>query len=104
MAMTKAEAAAIARRFVNDGRWGPSVGELVILEQFAVQTRRGWLFTYQTRAFAETGDIGSGLMGNGPVLVENDTGRAVQFPSAYGSQELARLIDAGDDSLKRWWT
>ena len=103
MATTKSEASAIAHRFVNDGLWEPSIGELVILEQFAVHTRRGWLFTYQTRAFAETGSIGSALMGNGPVLVDNDTGRAVQFPSAYGSQELARLIDAGDDCLKRWW-
>jgi hypothetical protein len=54
---------------------------------------RGWAFYYQSRAYVETGDFRSQLLGQGPVVIEDD-GAIIEGGSADGDPE-ALITDRG---------
>jgi hypothetical protein len=37
----------------------------------------GWVFVYQSRRYIETGDLEYFLLGNGPIVVDKDSGEVV---------------------------
>lgn len=70
--------------------WGfPTADEeLVILHQFAEESEAAWAFTYNTRTFAQTGDILRALgPGNGPIVVAKTTGAVFPMPSGCSCRE-----------------
>lgn len=85
------EAARLALALANR-EWGfPRDGEeLVILHRHAEESEAAWAFTYNTRSFAETGDVMRSLMGNGAVVVSKATGQATLMPSGYNCREALR--------------
>ncbi len=84
--MTRAEAAQTALDLANRA-WGypTATDELVILDAWVIESPVAWAFAYNTRSFAETGDIRGALMGNGPVVVLKLMGRAELMPSGYST-------------------
>jgi len=44
----------------------------------------GWVFFYGSRRFAETGDFRYAIAGNGPVVVERESGAVLMLGTAFG--------------------
>lgn len=61
---------------------GASSEELVLLEERTLEKPYGWVFFFNTKRFAETRDLVHALGGNGPVVVERETGRISPLGSA----------------------
>lgn len=55
--------------------------ELVVLEEKTLEREFGWVFFYTAKRYLETGDRRHLLPGNGPLVVEKETG-AVHFLSS----------------------
>ena len=49
--------------------------DLTLADDDTVEGDFGWVFTYQSRAFVETGDDSAMLVGNAPILVSRSDGR-----------------------------
>lgn len=61
-----------------------SVGEeLCVLPDETVECSSGWVFFFNSKKFIRTGDPKYGLAGNGPLLVNKNTGDIVQLGTAY---------------------
>lgn len=92
MGIGREEAARIALAEANRA-WGyPHDGEeLVILQQYAEESEVAWAFTYNTRSFAETGDVMRALMGNGAVVISKATGLPTLMGSSYNCREALRV-------------
>jgi hypothetical protein len=86
---TRDEAARLALDAANR-LWGfPTANEvLVILDEFVEESEAAWAFTYNTRMFAQTGDVMLALgVGNGPIVVAKATGEVYPMPSSYNCLE-----------------
>jgi Immunity protein 35 len=46
----------------------------------------GWLFAYNTKEYLETGEIGSALAGNSPIIVDRTDGQLYETGSTYPVQ------------------
>jgi len=66
--------------------------ELTILEDRITETQRGWSLPYNTKRFLETGNVTDGLVGNGPLFVDRESGNVYVLPSAG----FKRWIEAYD--------
>lgn len=87
--MTVSEALDVARTYVADLS-REQEQDLVLLED---QTRRypaGWVFFYNSRAFAETGTLRKQLIGTPPFLVAAETGAVHRMGTAHG---VAHYLD-----------
>jgi hypothetical protein len=75
----------IAEKFLAGEQQPRSAEELVVtgIEEFP----HCWLATYNTRLYAETGDIRHSLVGNGPLIINRHTGLIRQGTSAYPMEE-----------------
>ena len=94
---TREEAARLALESANQ-LWGFPTDdeELVVLDDHAVESASAWAFTYNTRSFAETGDIMRALgVGNGPIVVVKATGTVHPMSSAYSPREALRAFESG---------
>jgi Immunity protein 35 len=72
--LTKGEALEAAQEYVGRVLSAPGL-ELVVLDERTLETDFGWVFFYDTREFAETGDDLARAVGNSPVIVDARTGR-----------------------------
>jgi Immunity protein 35 len=48
--------------------------EAVILDEHTIEKEWGWVFCWQSREFVESGDCGSPLVGNAPLIVNRFDG------------------------------
>lgn len=48
--------------------------DLVVVDKYTRQEDFGWVFFYNTQAYAERGDQRQALVGNAPLLVDRETG------------------------------
>ena len=64
---------------------------LVVIDESTQDKPYGWVFFYCSQTYLKTRDIEYALGGNGPVVVERDSGRIVQLGSARpAAEEIAR--------------
>lgn len=47
----------------------------------------GWLFCFDSKEYVETGDFSFQLVGNGPILIDKDTGELHVFGTALPPKE-----------------
>jgi len=62
--------------------------ELAIVESLTVRKDWGWVFSWNTREFAETLDARHGILGNGPIAV-------IKFDSSVHFLAPARGLEKG---------
>ncbi len=80
--LTKDEAYTIARNYLQH-TFGARYGDnIVILDERTVQKPKGWVFIYQHLRYLQTRKVWDALIGNGPILVDAELGKIVQFGSA----------------------
>lgn len=84
--MTKTEATQIARDHVK--RIEPEIGcELVLLDSKTLERQFGWVFFYDSRQHAETGDFRHALAGNAPIVVTRHDGKIHETGTALPLEE-----------------
>jgi hypothetical protein len=91
MALTADQARAVALRFLSELHPGPD--EAVLMEDLTREEDFGWVFFYQSRAYAESGDPGKMLVGNAPFIVDH-TGQVHETGTAWPVDEYIRLYRA----------
>ena len=90
--LTFDEALARATAWVtNQAREVPG-RELVVLNEHIEERKRGWALPYNTKRFAETHNPLDGLLGNGPVFVDKETGDI----HALGSAKIHAWLEEYD--------
>ncbi len=67
-------------------------GGIALIPSCTIEKPYGWVFSYNSREYVETGNILSALCGQGPVLVLA-TGEIVEFGSALPGNEQIRLFE-----------
>lgn len=77
--MGRSDALVLAERHLATLRSGLSIG-LVINDAITEEHEAGYVFFYNSAEYWRTGDMLTGLAGNGPILVRHD-GRVVDLPS-----------------------
>jgi hypothetical protein len=69
--------------------------ELAIDDSATRQEQWCWVFFYNSRAYLETGSFSHALTGNGPIVVEKDTGAIHELATARPvDEQLEALRDA----------
>jgi hypothetical protein len=71
--MTKDEARALALSYVRN-REAEAGCDLVLLDSKTIEKGFGWVFFYDSKEHAETGDFRYALAGNAPVVVTRTDG------------------------------
>jgi hypothetical protein len=70
------EARAIAERVLDDEVRTADGPEIVIVDEFTVESPDAWVFVYNTQEWVETREDEVALLGNAPIFVERATGKA----------------------------
>ena len=93
--ITKEQAKQLVLEAINSGP--PDSDELVILDEHTIEKPWGWVFFYNSKKFCHTGDHNFALLGNGPFIVERETGKLIGTGSAYPIEEyIANYEKYGD--------
>ena len=66
--MKRDDAKLMVERELNSDRTPSDDGPLVVLDKYTQEKPYGWIFTVNTRKFAETGDLLKSAIGIGPVV------------------------------------
>lgn len=74
--MNEQAARAIAERVLDEEVRSPGGPEIVIVDEFTVESADTWAFVYNSRAWVESRDDIDILLGNSPILVDKATGQA----------------------------
>src|SRR5262245_43283803 len=91
----RAEAMNLARKALGLDRGESSI---VLLDDKTREEELGCLFYYESRKFIETGEIGSALAGNGPILVLRATGEVRRLGTAHPEEfYLAEVLGNPND-------
>jgi hypothetical protein len=79
------------------GRLSEQLGiELAIDEAATREEPSCWVFFYNSRAYIETGSFSHALAGNGPIVVDKDTGALHELVTARSvDEQLEELRGAG---------
>lgn len=64
-----------------------------ILDDATRTTDYGWIFFYNSRRFLQTGDNSARLAGNGPVIVEKNSGKATRLGTARGIENQIKAFE-----------
>ena len=83
--ITFTEAKEIAGRHIA-ASWEVDDDEPFLLDDLLIEKRYGWVFFYVSRKYFETGDFRFEILGNGPILVEKETGEIIQFGTAHSTE------------------
>jgi hypothetical protein len=90
--MTKVEATQIALRHVK-GKEQEVGCELVLLKDKTLERQFGWVFFYDSRLHAETGDFRHALAGNAPIVVMRGDGKIHETGTALPLEEYLRQFE-----------
>lgn len=88
--ITFEEARAIAQAVINKG----SI-ECQIIDSATNEKPYGWCFHYQSKRFLETRKFSHSLVGNAPILVERETGRAIVLGTSRNTAYYLAAYEAG---------
>jgi|1185.fasta_scaffold257390_2 hypothetical protein len=93
--ITKDEAERIAGDFLT--REFPTTDEvkLVIDDSATVEKPYGWVFIPTTARYLQTGDFDDQFIGAGPLLVQREDGKLVEFSSMYSTAMVVAEYEAG---------
>jgi hypothetical protein len=80
-----------ALEFINSNLCIPE--ELDITDQDPTDTARAWVFFYNTKRYLMTGEFSSRLAGNGPVLVNKESGEVLSFGADRPVEQILREYD-----------
>jgi Immunity protein 35 len=78
--LSKEAAKKIATDFINmESSGNEGKNEWVIIDEYTLEKPYGWIFSYNSHRFLETGDYSYSVVGNGPVIVNRVTGEVEEI-------------------------
>jgi hypothetical protein len=92
--LTDKEMDEIANSYI-DKKAQESDKELMLFLKHKVKKPYGNLYHYNSRKFIEEKDYDYALIGNGPFLVESQTGKIFQFGTAKSDEYYLKEYEAG---------
>jgi hypothetical protein len=92
--LTEKEMDEIAREYLLELR-NETLKDLVILSEFTIRKKYGNIYQYTSRKHFETKDDKFMLLGNAPFLVENTSGRIVEFGTARSDEYYFNEYEEG---------
>ncbi|HDR9875543.1 TPA: hypothetical protein QDE50_00455 [Burkholderia cenocepacia] len=93
MALNKDQALQRVREYLDGMASSESTGGYVVVEGKTIEKQYGWVFVFNSRKYLETGNILFSLGGNGPIVVERESGRLHQLGSALSLQESVKQFE-----------
>lgn len=66
----------------------------MLVDNLTIIKPYGWVFFYNTRRYAETGDVLYALGGNGPVVVERETGRMSHLGTLHVAEQSIAAFES----------
>lgn len=79
-------ARALALKSINDDYANPD-DELVILDERTITKPYGWIFFYDSKRHTETRSFLDALGGNGPIVVEAESGEITELGTARAPEK-----------------
>lgn len=74
--------------------------KLIILKEFSIEKNYGTIFFYTSEKYFQTRDDKYGIAGNSPFLVENKTGKIIEFGTARREEYYIKEYEAGRWPIK----
>jgi len=90
--MTKIEAIQTALRHVKSKEQEAGC-ELVLLDSETLERQFGWVFFYDSRLHAETGDFKHALAGNAPIVITRRDGKIHETGTALPLEAYLRRFE-----------
>ena len=87
--ITKSQAIHLAEEYIGEAS-KKSGYHLVLLSEDIVEFDLGWVFTYQSKKFVETGDILEMVTGNAPIIINKQDGSVYETGTGYS---IKKYID-----------
>ncbi|CAC9972522.1 YrhB domain-containing protein [Flavobacterium panici] len=81
----------VSERLANSNFSGDD--SLIILDQFTIEKPYAWIFCYTSRLYHETKETQYAIAGNSPIIVDKQTGKQIQYGSAYSLEEIIELYE-----------
>lgn len=76
--------------------------DMDILYDSIVEREYGWVIFWNTKQYIKTGDVRYCLAGPGGTLVEKETGRHIEFGSAYSLEKNLEIYEKGYLKYDDW--
>ena len=76
--------------------------ELAVNPDHIVEKPYGWVIFPNSKEYTESGDIRYQLIGSGGVLVLKESGKAIQFGSAYSVEKNLEIYESGYLDHDNW--
>lgn len=93
--VTRDEAERIAGDFLTKEFPPTDDVKLVIDDSATVEKPYGWVFVPTTGRYLKTGDSDDQFIGAGPLLVQREEGRLIEFSSIYSTDMVIAEYEAG---------
>lgn len=77
--LTRDEAQHLAQAFIDDLAQKAN-RQYVILEAQIIEKPYAWVFPFNTKEYADTGNVRTMVLGTGPIVVNRQTGAALMAP------------------------
>ncbi|GAB2829212.1 hypothetical protein [Ferruginibacter profundus] len=95
--LTEKEMDEIAEKYIADMFEGTSK-EVILLHEFTLKKNYGNIYVYNNKKYIETKDYRYALAGNAPFLVQNETGKIIEFGTAHSKDYYIQEYEAD-----RWY-
>ena len=93
VAITKDQALQRVREYLDRMGSTEFAGGYVVVESKTIEKRYGWVFVFNSKKYLETWNIIFSLGGNGPIVVERESGRLHQLGSALSLQDSVKQFE-----------
>jgi hypothetical protein len=98
--ITKSDASAILNNYLDNEYPHHHGASKVVINDDVIECRDGWIFTYTTMAFHRTKDPRHAMIGAGPVLVLRESGKFVEFTSAFSKERAQAEYEANPNMFR----
>jgi len=93
--LTKSEVIAVAENYVRQLEKESGGTPVIIQHEATIEKPYGYVFFFDSIKFLETRDYKYAILGNAPFLVENETGKIIEFGTAHETEYYINEYEAG---------
>ncbi len=96
MTITKDQALHIVQNYLDEEISSGSEKKYVVMDDKTIEKSYGWVFIFNSKKYLETGNMLYALGGNGPIVVEKETGKIHQLGTALSLQNSIKQFETAN--------
>jgi hypothetical protein len=100
MTFAKKQALERVQAYLHNLNLAGGADEYVVVESRTIEKQYGWVFVFNSKKFVETGNILYALGGNGPIIVEKDSGTLHQLGTASSLQDSVKEFEVANGLVR----